>query len=169
MKKYFSSLIFLSLFMIIFTYDSACAQRSADDGIGMDLIILYPGESQSINFEYNGLFWDNFAFHMALVASFAFDEEVHTLSVNITPMGDDGSEFTYFTTGFFYGAPISFEILAPRFPSGYEDVNYTVDMNPFSLGFIVSAVINEYPNDNQHDGDDFDYPIDMTMTLTLSN
>ena len=169
MKKFFINLMIVSLFLIFFNYDIADAQRSVDDGIGMDLIILYPGESQSINFEYKGLFWDNYAFHLALVASFALDEEVHTLSVNITPMGDDGSEFTYFSTGFFYGAWLSFEILAPRFPSGYEDVNYEVDMNPFSIGFIVSAVINEYPNDNQHDGDDFDYPIDMTMTLTLSN
>jgi hypothetical protein len=172
MKKSLIRLIpslILILFLTLFNQNIARAQSLADNGIGIDFIVLYPGESRSINFEYNGLFWDNFAFHLAMVTTIPLDEELHTLSVNITPMGNDGTEFSYFSSGFFYGPLLSLEILAPRFPSGYEDVNYTVELNPFSVGFIFSTVLIDYPSDSQHDGDDFSYPIDMTMTLTLSN
>ena len=160
------------LFFIFCLTPAAARQRTDDFPAGTDLVLLYPGESTSLNFRYNGLFWEDLSCHTAVIAAFALDEQVHELSVNISPLGDDGYEFTWFTSGFFIGAgslALGLEILPFRIPAGYEDVNYSVDLNPFSIGVIFSAIINEFPFDSQHDGDDFDYPVDMTMTLTLAN
>lgn len=176
MNKIYNGLsrLLLCFFIFLVIYPSpAKAQRlSENSGTGIDFVLLYPGESTSLNFRYNGLFWEDLSCHMAFIGAFALDEQVHELSVNISPLGDDGYEFTWFTSGFFIGAGSlapGLEVLAPRFPAGYEDVNYSIDLNPFSFGVIFSAIINEFPFDSQHDGDDFDYPVDMTMTLTLSN
>ena len=130
------------------------------------MIVMLPGDSRSIEFEYDDTFWDPDSYHVALIAAVSPDYEIHQLTINITPVGDVGSEIAYFTWGAFVcftgGVFDFYEILQPKFTYGFEDVTYIVDVNPFmSIGFLFSAVMVEYSH--------FEFPLNMTMTPTLSN
>lgn len=132
----------------------------------LDVIVLFPGDSRSIEFEFDNTFWDPESFHVALIFAMSPDNQIHQLSINLTPVGDVGSEIAYFTWGAFIFFPVSvnglLEFLEPKFTYGHKHVSYIVDVNPsVSMGFIFSAAMVEYSY--------FDFPLNMTMTLTLSN
>jgi hypothetical protein len=132
----------------------------------LDMIVMLPGDSRSVEFEYDDTFLDPDSFHVALIAAVVPDYEIHQLTINITPVGDVGSEIAYFTWGAFVcftGEVFDFfEILEPKFTYGFKHVTYIVDVNPFMyIGFLFSAAMVEYSH--------FEFPLNMTMTLTLSN
>ena len=132
----------------------------------LDMIVMLPGDSRSVEFEYDDVLFNPDSFHVALIAAVVPDYEIHQLTINITPVGDVGSEIAYFTWGAFVcftGEVFEFfEILEPKFTYGFKNVNYIVDVNPFiSAGFIFSAAMVEYSH--------FEFPLNMTMTVTLSN
>jgi len=106
------------------------------------------------------------SYHVALIYATAPDNEIHQLTINLTPLGEQGSEVAYFTFGAFLclsaGSFDLFELLEPKYTYGYKGVTYTIDVNPaLSVGFLFSALMAEYRN--------FDFPLEMTMTLTLAN
>jgi len=80
--------------------------------------------------------------------------------------GDVGSEIAYFTGGVyltFTGEVFdSFGLFEPKFTYGFKYVTYIVDVNPLvTMGLLFSAVMVEYVH--------FNFPLEMTKTLTLSN
>jgi len=132
----------------------------------LDVVTLYPGDSRSIEFEYDDVFYEPESYHVALIYATAPDNEIHQLTINLTPLGDLGSEVAYFTFGAFMclsaGTFDLFELLEPKYTYGHKGVTYTIDVNPaVSVGFLFSALMAEYRN--------FDFPLEMTMTLTLAN
>lgn len=145
---------------------SAQLNFKALQSVPLDIIVLYPGDSRSIEFEYDDVFYEPESYHVALIYASAPDNEIHQLTINLTPVGDLGSEIAYFTFGAFIrlsgGTLNLFEFLEPKYTYGYKGVTYTIDVNPaISVGFLFSALMAEYR--------DFDFPLEMTMTLTLAN
>ena len=154
------------LFFLTVVSIAVFAGRSYSEDTPLDMIVLFPGDSRSISFEYNGTVTQYGSYHMALVTAVSTDNEIHQLTINITPMGDLGTEVSYFTWGAFInfsrGVFNSFEILKAKYTFAHENVTYVVNINPlFSTGFIFSSAIFNYSY--------FDFPLDMSMTLTLSN
>jgi hypothetical protein len=129
-------------------------------------ITLLPGDSRSIDIEYDGMLWKSGVFNLSFITAAIPDDEIHYLSITFTPQGEAGAEIGVFTTGaFIYGKEGKFKFLKflePRLSYGAEDVQYIIDVYPaISTGVVFSAVIVEYF--------DFDYPFKLTLTATLSN
>jgi hypothetical protein len=129
-------------------------------------IFLLPGDSKSIEFEYDGLLWESAAYNIFVISAAISDNQIHKLSVNLTPRGDMGTDIGYFTAGsFIFGKDGFFKFLGflePRFAYGSEPVSYIIDAYPaISIGILFSAVVVEYAY--------FDFPFKMTLTVTLSN
>ncbi len=131
------------------------------DAFSSDLVVLSPGDSRSLEYQFDGIFWDPDSYHMILVAALA-DNEIHKLTITISPVGDVGTELAYFTSGFFLSFPANLpDLLSPGFKYGHEYVHYSVDINPnITFGIIFTAAVLEQS--------DIDFPVDMTATLTLS-
>ncbi len=131
----------------------------------VDVVVLSPGDSRSLEFEYNGTFGEPGSFHFALVTAMLPDEEIRQLTVTITPTGEVGSAIGYFTWGIFANltsAGNMFETLEPKFTYGFKHVSYSMDVNPTTTtGFVFSTALVEYEH--------FDFPLEMSMILTLSN
>ena len=136
-------------------------------GSPFESVFLLPGDSRSLEFEYNDTFQESGSGHLALITALSPDHEIHQLIINISPVGDVGPEVGYFTWGallVFSGDIIrnSIEFMAPKFTYGFKSVTYVIDVNPvMSIGFLFSTALVEYSH--------FDFPLNMTMTLTLSN
>ena len=167
MKKYMlAPVIFIPLivFLSFIAQGRALAQTSPDSLL--DVIILSPGDSRSIEFEFDNTIGNPDSYHVALISAVSPDKEIHQLAVNISPRGDVGPEVAYFTWGIFFsftGGVFDFiEMLDPKFTYGFNNVNYIVDTNPsMSVGLVFSTLTTVFSH--------FDFPLKMTMTLTLSN
>ena len=127
-------------------------------------LALTPGDARSIRYEFNGAL-ANGHMHVALISAVSPDE-IRTLTVQINPVGDVGSEISYLTGGAFFSfAPglVGFvRLFEPRLTFGYNSVTYTMDVYPWvSMGFIVSGVAATYAY--------YDFPLTMSMIVSLSN
>jgi len=167
MKHYKTTLNIISLIAIIWCLqlDRIADAQTAHDAT-IETIILFPGDARSIEFEYNDTLGNPDSYHVALIAAMAPDQEIHQLTINLSPRGDVGPEIGYFSWGIFFsytGGVFDFvEMLDPKFTYGFNSVNYLVDVNPYvSIGMLFSAASVEFSH--------FDFPLEMTMTLTLSN
>jgi hypothetical protein len=143
---------------------SAFAQVAHDAPI--EMIVLSPGDARSVEYEFDNTLGQPDSYNVALIAALAPDQEIHQLAINITPRGDMGPEVAYFTWGIFFsftGGIFDFvEMLDPKYTYGFNTVNYDVDINPYlSFGLIFSAATTVFSS--------FDFPLEMTLTLTLSN
>ncbi len=164
MKKTFFKILFL--FILFGLMLTPVAGTAVAQGFSVDPIVLFPGDSRSIEFHFYGTLLKKGSFHVALITAVSPDEEIHQLTIQITPMGNLGTELAYFTWGAFInftgGILDSFEILEPKYTYAYKNVKYVVNINPYmATGFLFTAPIVEYSH--------FDFPLNMAMTLTLSN
>jgi hypothetical protein len=144
-------------------FQEACAFETQSSRYAT--IALVPGDSRSLDLEYDGLLWKTGVFNLASITAIIPDDEIHYLSITFTPRGAAGAEIGFFTTGVFtYGKEGKFkflQFLEPRLSYGAENVEYIIDVYPaISTGVVFSAVIVEYF--------DFDYPFRLTLTATLS-
>jgi len=133
-----------------------------------DFYFLMPGDARSVNFEFDNIVANRGSTYLAVVAALSPDQEVHQLRIDITPVGDAGAEIRYATFGIFISLGVNnismpfFEVLPLKLSYAFEDVSYTVDVNPdISVGFVVTAAVAKQPES--------DFPVDMAMTLTLSD
>jgi hypothetical protein len=129
-------------------------------------IALLPGDSRSLDLEYDGLLWKTGVFNLSFITAIIPDDEIHYLSITFTPRGEAGNDIGFFTVGgFIYTKErkVGFiQFLEPRLSYGTENVEYISNVYPaISTGVVFSAVIVEYF--------DFDYPFKLTLTATLSN
>ena len=130
-------------------------------------VILLPGDSRSLEFEYNDTFPQNGSAHLALITALSPDQKIHQLVITITPVGDVGPEVAYFTWGAFlvFSGDITtnfIEFMEPKFTYAFTSATYIVEVNPvMTTGFLFSTALVEFSH--------FDFPLNMTMTLTLSN
>jgi len=129
-------------------------------------VALMPGDSRSIELEYDGLLWKTGVFNLCFITAIIPDEEIHYLSITFTPQSEAGAEIGFFTLGaFIYGKEGAFrfnQFLEPRLSYGSENIEYIINVYPaVSMGVVFSAVAVEYF--------DFDYPLKLTLTATLSN
>lgn len=167
MKKYaYKYGVILACAGIIYGFlsDSACAQATQDSPV--EMIVLSPGDARSLEFEFDNTLGQSNSANLALIAATAPDQEIHQLAINISPKGDVGAEISYFTWGIFFsftGGVFDFiEMLDPKYTYGFNTVNYVVDINPYvSFGLVFSTAAAVFSS--------FDFPLEMTMTLTLSN
>lgn len=168
------------------------------DAVSLDQVIfLRPGDSKSVEFEFNGAGFDPEAWHVAPVLTIACEveienpcenvesclptsaaefldllrdliqfncEEIRNLTINISPRENPGAEIRYLTTGLFLGFSESdFEFLEPRFSDGFESVTYVANVSSTVFaGLIFTELVMAQ---SEH----FEFPLEMTMTLTLSN
>jgi hypothetical protein len=151
-------------FIILFVMFHVFPVIAVAEDFNVDAVLLMPGDSRSIEFEYNGSLFETGSYHMAMITAVVDDGEIHQLTIQIYPKGDMGSETAYFTWGMFMnpkaGALGGFKMLDPRYTYVYKDVRYVVNVNPsMTTGFLFSAVGPEYSH--------FDFPLEMTMTLTV--
>jgi hypothetical protein len=128
-------------------------------------IALMPGDTRSLDIEYDGMFWKSGVFNLSFITAAIPDDEIHYLSITFTPQESAGAEIGFFTTGaFLYGkeGKLKFlQFLEPRLSYGSENVQYIINVYPaISTGVVFSAVIVEYF--------DFEYPFKLTLTATLS-
>jgi len=133
-----------------------------------DFYFLVPGDARSIDFEFDAVAPNSGSSYLAVVTAMSPDQEVHQLKINVTPVGDAGAEIRYATFGMFMSFGVAtvtmpfFEVLPLKLAYAFEDVSYTVDVNPdISIGFVVTAAVAKQPES--------DFPVEMAMTLTLSN
>ncbi len=133
----------------------------------VDVVTLSPGDSRSLEYEFNGTLseGDPSSYHFAMITAFAPDQEIHQLTITISPLGDVGSEIQYFSGGLFLsfssGLITNIEIMEPKFTYGFNHATYIVDVNPtLTTGFLFTGATFEFAH--------FDFPLEMTMTLTLS-
>jgi len=129
-------------------------------------IALLPGDSRSLDLEYDGLLWKTGVFNLSFITAIIPDDEIHYLGITFTPRGEAGNDIGFFTVGgFIYTKErkVGFiQFLEPRLSYGTENVEYISNVYPaISTGVVFSAVIVEYF--------DFDYPFKLTLTATLSN
>jgi hypothetical protein len=129
-------------------------------------IALMPGDSRSLDLEYDGMLWKSGVFNLSFITAVIPDDEIHYLSITFTPQGEAGAEIGFFTTGAFIytneGKVKFLTFLEPRLSYGTENVQYIINVYPaISTGVVFSAVIVEYF--------DFDFPFKLTLTATLSN
>jgi hypothetical protein len=128
-------------------------------------LVLLPGDARSVRYEFNSILAEPGSLNVALISAFTPDE-IRTLTVQITPVGDVGSEISYVTGGAFFSfspTAIGFvRLFEPRFTFGYNSVTYTMDVYPWmSLGFLLSGAVATYAR--------YDFPLPMSMTVSLSN
>ena len=130
-------------------------------------MVLLPGDSKSIEIEYQGVLWRDGSFNMAFVSTVIPDNQIHFLRINLTPRIDRAADIGYFSAGGFIYTNTSagksgfLQFLEPRLTYGTDTVSYIIDVYPtVSVGIVFSAVMIEYQ--------DFDFPFKMTMTATLS-
>jgi len=166
MKKQIITSIYLTIFIVaaFMSCGLAAAQTSPDAKV--DVLVLLPGDSRSIAYEFDDTMGSPEGYHVALISAAAPDREIHQLAINISPLGDVAPQVAYFSWGIFFsftGGVFDFiEMLDPTFTYGFNSVNYIVDINPYmSIGIIYSAAVSEFSG--------FDFPLEMTMTATLSN
>jgi len=131
-------------------------------------MVLLPGDSKSIELEYQGVLWRDGSFNMAFVSTVIPDNQIHFLRINLTPRIDRAADIGYFSAGGFIYTNTTeaksgfLQFLEPRLTYGTDTVSYTIDVYPtVSAGVVFSAVMIEYQ--------DFDFPFKMTLTATLSN
>ncbi len=142
------------------------AQAQIDGSTMLTSVVLIPGDSRSFDFEFDGTLGKPQSTHITAVAAIAPDMEIHQLTVSIAPVGSAGSEIFYVTGGIFLtltGGAFDFvEIVEPKYTSALDSVAYLIDVNPYmSTGIIVVSAVAQF--------DDFEFPLEMSMTLTLSN
>ncbi len=146
-----------------YSYGEAAALRLQSSRYAA--VALMPGDSRSIDVEYDGLLWKTGVFNLCSITALIPDEEIHYLSITFTPQCEAGAEIGFFTLGgFIYGTAGSFkfnQFLEPRLSYGSENIEYIITVYPaVSIGIVFSAVAIEYF--------DFDYPFKLTLTATLS-
>jgi hypothetical protein len=168
MKKHTFFFNVMVLLMVLLWEALTAAQAGAQTAhdATVDALVLFPGDARSIELEYDDTLGNPDSYHVALIAAMAPDQEIHQLTINLSPRGDVGPEIGYFSWGIFFsftGGIFDFiEVLDPKFTYGFNSVNYIVDVNPYvSLGLLFSAATTKFSH--------FDFPLEMTMTLTLSN
>lgn len=158
------TVLLAAIVLVVSLFSDAYAQTTHD--APLDTFMLFPGDSRTIEFSYDDVLPSIESIHVALISAFAPDLEIHQLSIQLSPRGDIGPEFGYFTLGIFFsftGGTFDFvEMLDPKFTYGFEGVSYLVDINPYmSLGLIFSAATTKFSH--------VDFPVEMSMTVTLSN
>ena len=171
MKSYLKTVtsVVLCALIAIPSLSGAAAQGKigrAQEDVPVAGIVLLPGDSKSVEIEYDGDLLDSGCFNVSFMSALIPDDQIHRLSINLTPRGDTGTEIGYATLGAFIywkDSTVNFlEFLEPRLSYGSESVGYIIDVYPaVSIGVLLSAVVIEYEH--------FDYPFKVTMTLTLSN
>ena len=131
-------------------------------------MVLLPGDSKSIELEYQGVLWQDGSFNMTFISAVIPDNQTHSLNINLTPSMDSAANIGYFSTGGFIYTNTSegksgfLQFLQPQLTYGTDTVSYTINVYPtVSAGVVFSAVVVEYQ--------DFDFPFKMTLTATLSN
>ncbi len=129
-----------------------------------EVVYLSPGDSRSIEFEMDDTLVSAEGWYAVFIVATIADGEIHRLMVNVSPVGDVGSEILYFTGGamlsFAGNALFSVELFEPQFTSGFNHITYYADVNPVvSLGMLLCTITTEFAH--------FEFPLDMTMTLTL--
>jgi len=159
------SITFLFLFLAAAGARDAASQPGTA-GTPFATIVLLPGDSRSVEMEYDDVFWSDGSSNVTIISAVIPDAEIHFLRINLTPREDRGADLGYFTAGgFIYtneGRVAFLQFLEPRLTYGAETTSYIIDVYPaVSAGMIFSAVIMEYQ--------DFDFPFRMTLTATLSN
>ena len=168
--KFILKTIFIALIICCCVQTGANAFQKAFTGKTQSsryaTIALLPGDSRSLDLEYDGLLWETGVFNLSFITAIIPDDEIHYLSIMFTPRGEAGNDIGFFTLGgFIYTKErkVGFiQFLEPRLTYGSENVDYIINVYPaISTGVIFSAVIVEYF--------DFDYPFRLTLTATLSN
>lgn len=129
------------------------------------MLALFPGDARSIDFSFDNDLAGRESVLFALIAAFVPDQEIHQLTITLSPRGDVGPELGYATGGFFVnlngGAFNIFEVLDPKFTYGFDMVRYIVNVNPYvSIGMLVASATTSFSS--------VDFPIAMTMTAALS-
>lgn len=158
--------ITLSFILLSASGAQAAAPRPGIAGTPFASMVLLPGDSRSVEMEYDDVLWSDGSSNVTLISAIIPDNEIHFLRVNFTPRDDSAADIGYFTTGsFIYTNQEKFgflQFLEPRLTYGTETTSYIIDVYPAaSAGIVFSAVILEYQ--------DFDFPFKMTLTVTLSN
>ncbi|MCX8044309.1 MAG: hypothetical protein N3B18_09305 [Desulfobacterota bacterium] len=164
-NKFLKSLIGLTVLAagVLFFHPTIWGQTTHD--AFLDTIFIFPGDARSIEYTFDAAFPDPESSHIALIAAFAPDFEIHQLSINISPRGDIGPELGYVTGGVFFcftnGMFNFVEVLDPKFTYGFNSTHYLVNVNPyFSLGILISTATTKFSH--------VDFPVPMTLTITLS-
>jgi len=144
----------------------AAARRPGIAGTPFASMVLLPGDSRSVEMEYDDVLWSDGSSNVTLISAIIPDNEIHFLRINFTPRDESAADIGYFTTGSFIytnqGNLGFLQFLEPRITYGTETSSYIIDIYPAaSAGIVFSAVILEYQ--------DFDFPFKMTLTVTLSN
>lgn len=152
-----------TLIWILGTLCFGLPARAAEGSLG-EIVYLSPGDSRSIEFEMDDTLVSTEGWYTVFIVTTISDGEIHRLMVNISPVGDVGSEILYFTGGavlsFAGNSLFSMELFEPQFTSGFNHITYYADLNPvISLGLLLCTITTEFAH--------FEFPLDMTMTLTL--
>ena len=166
MKKKTILYITLSFILLSAAGARAATPRPGLAGTPVASLVLLPGDSRSVELEYDDVLWKYGSFNMTIISAIIPDNQIHYLRINLTPRGDGGADLSYFSIGgFIYTnaeATGFLQFLEPRLTYGGEATSYIIDVYPaVSAGIIFSAVLVEYQ--------DFDFPFKMTLTATLSN
>ncbi len=152
---FFAAVMFLSFAVLP---DTGFAQYT-DSPFGV--VVLLPGESKTLDFDLFGVP----SLYPLMVMAVLPDFEIRQLNITVNAVGDVGTELMLGSTGFFFSLAsiLNFEFLPPVLFYGNETANYSVDLNPVvSIGFILAGIISEYAYFD-------DYPLNMSLNLTLSN
>jgi hypothetical protein len=170
MPMKYKTILRLALLVIFLMSSAAQAEvpRPGLAGATFATMVLLPGDSKSIEMEYQGVLWRDGSFNMAFVSMVIPDNQIHFLRINLTPRIGRAADIGYFSAGSFIYTNTSqgksgfLQFLEPRLTYGTDTVSYTIDVYPtVSAGVVFSAVLIEYQ--------DFDFPFKVTLTATLSN
>jgi len=129
------------------------------------VLALFPGDARSVDFSFDNDFAGRESVLVALIAAVVPDQEIHQLTITLSPRGDVGPELGYATGGLFInlngGAFNILEVLDPKFTYGFDMVRYIVNVNPYvSLGMLIASATTSFSA--------VDFPVAMTMTAALS-
>lgn len=153
--------IALSMLCVLLAGATVHAQESPD----VRWLTLVPGDSRSLELEFDGHRDELQMQFLVLFGALIFDAETHQLTVSCWFRGDQGPEFTYRTSGLILtiggGLLGLVDVLEPRTTYSYDSVSYFAEINPpVSLGGIAISLDEHF--------DSFDPPYFMTCTVTLS-
>jgi hypothetical protein len=156
--------------LIILLFASAAQAEVPRPGLAgatFAAMVLLPGDSKSVEMEYEDVLLRDGSFNMTFISAVIPDNQIHFLRINLTPRIDRAADIGYFSAGGFIYTNTSagksgfLQFLEPRLTYGTDTVSYIIDVYPTaSVGVVFSAVMIEYQ--------DFDFPFKMTMTATLS-
>lgn len=170
MPMKYKTILRLALLVIFLMSSAAQAEvpRPGLAGATFATMVLLPGDSKSVEMEYEYVLFRDGSFNMTFISAVIPDNQIHFLRINLTPRIDRAADIGYFSAGGFVYTNTSegksgfLQFLEPRLTYGTDTVSYTIDVYPtVSVGVVFSAVMVEYQ--------DFDFPFKMTLTATLSN